>query len=162
MAIDPNLDPPIIGRHNGYDIYPMPMFVRLEAIDMAATVRWYREALEFGVMFEMPMMAHLRRKKFQDLLIFAGGRGEADGGLSLSFSAEGELEALWRRASAAGEVGKSKVMGPPEVKPWNARELTLFDPDGRRLVFFEQVNDPEMAARMQAMFKAADAGVGGR
>lgn len=154
MAVDPNLDPLVIGHHNGFDVYPMPMFVRLEAADMAATVRWYREALGFGVMFEMPVMAHLRRRKYQDLLVFPGGRGEAGAGISLSFSAEGELDALWEQARSVGQVGVSKIEGPPEVKPWNARELSLLDPDGQRLVFFEQANDPETAARMQAMFKA--------
>lgn len=157
MIVDPNIDPPVVGRHNGYDIYPMPMFGRLEVIDLALTVGWYRDALGFGVMFEMPVMVHLRRQKYQDLLVFPGGRGESDAGLSISFSAEGELDRLWERAMSVGRVGKSWIEGPPAVKPWNARELALLDPDGRRLVFFEQANDPETAARMQAVFRTANA-----
>jgi uncharacterized glyoxalase superfamily protein PhnB len=153
MPVDPNLDPPIKGRHNGFDVYPMPMFMRLETRELAATVGWYREALEFGVMFEMPMMAHLRRKKFQDLLVFGSaiGSGPAQG-LAIAFEAEGEVDAIWRRASEATAVGLARVEGSPRVMPWNARELQVIDPDGRRLIFHEQTKDAGAAARMEAMF----------
>ena len=60
-----NAEPPVFGQHNGYDIYPMPMFARLEAANLAETVGWYREALGFGVMFEMPVLVHLRRAKYR-------------------------------------------------------------------------------------------------
>jgi uncharacterized glyoxalase superfamily protein PhnB len=154
MPVDPNRDPPIMGRHNGFDVYPMPMFMRLETRDLSATVLWYREALEFGVMFEMPMMAHLRRKKFQDLLVFASAKeGAPSQGMAIAFEAEGEVDAIWRRASEAMPVGLTKVEGPPQVMPWNARELRVTDPDGRVLVFHEQAKDAEAAARMSAMFK---------
>ena len=155
MPVDHNSDPPILGRHNGFDVYPMPMFMRLETRDLAASVRWYREALEFGVMFEMPMMAHLRRKKFQDILLFASGEGAAAAeGVAVAFEAEGEVEALYERASGAAAVGLARVDGAPRAMPWNARELRVIDPDGRLLVFHEQSKDAEAAARMAAMFKA--------
>lgn len=154
MPVDHNFDPPTMGRHNGFDVYPMPMFARMETRDLAATVRWYREALEFGVMFEMPMMAHLRRKKFQDLLLFGSANGGAPAqGLAISFEAEGEVDAIWRRALRAAPAGLAKVDGPPRVMPWNARELRVIDPDGRLLVFHEQAKDAEAAARMGAMLK---------
>lgn len=157
MPVDPNIDPVVTGRHNGFDVYPMPMFLRIETRDLAATVRWYGEALEFGVMFQMPMMAHLRRKKFQDLLIFASPTGGAPApGLAISFEAEGEIDALWRRAQAAAPVGESQVARAPVVTPWNARELQVIDPDGRKLVFHEQAKDAEAAARMSALFEAGE------
>jgi uncharacterized glyoxalase superfamily protein PhnB len=132
------------------------MFMRLETRDLAASVRWYREALEFGVMFEMPMMAHLRRKKFQDLLVFGSVNGSAPAqGLAIAFEADGEVDAIWRRASDATPVGLAKVEGPPRVMPWNARELRVIDPDGRLLVFHEQAKDAGAAARIRAMFDPA-------
>lgn len=158
MTVDPNIDPAVTGRHNGFDVYPMPMFARLETRDLAATVRWYGEALEFAVMFGMPMMAHLRRKKFQDLLIFASASGGSPAqGLALSFGVESEVEAIWRRASEAGPVGLSKVEGSPQVTLWNALELRIRDPDGRLLVFHEQAKDAEASARMKALFKTGAA-----
>ena len=155
MPVDPNRDPPILGRHNGFDVYPMPMFMRLETRDLAATVQWYREALGFGVMFEMPMMAHLRRKKFQDVLLFASGTGGAPShGLAIAFEAEGEVDEIWRQALGTATVGLAKVEGEPRVMPWNARELRVVDPDGRALVFHEQANDAGAAVRVSAMLKA--------
>lgn len=155
MPVDPNIDPPVLARHNGYDVYPMPMFVRMEVRDLAATARWYCEALDFGVMFETPGMAHLRRKKFQDLLIFqATFSGPVDAGLALSFEAQDEVDAIFDRASKAAVVGQARLSSPPTVTPWNARELHLTDPEGRRLVFHEQArNDPAAEDRMRAMFK---------
>jgi catechol 2,3-dioxygenase-like lactoylglutathione lyase family enzyme len=148
-----NVEPQVFGQHNGYDIYPMPMFARLEAANLADTVAWYREALGFGVMFEMPMLIHLRRAKYQDLLVMPGrGQATTDTGLTLSFAADGEIDALFAQASKAPIRGRSSVEAPA-LMPWNAREMRLTDPDGRRLVFHERANDPEASARMRAMFE---------
>lgn len=155
MFVDPNIDPPVMGRHNGFDVYPMPMFMRMETRDLEATARWYREALGFGVMFEMPMMAHLRRKKYQDVLLFASAAESAPlRGLAIAFEAEGEVDAIWRRALGAPAVGLAKVESNPQVMPWNARELRVVDPDGRALVFHERANDAGAEARMNAILKA--------
>lgn len=148
-----NAEPAVFGQHNGYDVYPMPMFARLEAASLADTVAWYREALGFGAMFEMPMLVHLRRQKYQDILVMpARAAAASDAGLTLSFAAEGELDALFARASKARARGRSGVE-LPAIMPWNAREMRLTDPDGRRLVFHEQTNDPEATARVRAMFE---------
>jgi uncharacterized glyoxalase superfamily protein PhnB len=148
-----NANPPVLGQHNGYDIYPMPMFARLEAANLAETVAWYREALGFGVMFEMPVLVHLRRAKYQDLLLMPGrGPANADTGLTLSFAADGEIDALFAQARHTQPRGRSSVEAPA-MMPWNAREMRLTDPDGRRLVFHERANDPEASARMRAMFE---------
>jgi catechol 2,3-dioxygenase-like lactoylglutathione lyase family enzyme len=155
MFVDPNIDPPVMGRHNGFDVYPMPMFMRMETRDLATTVQWYRDALAFAVMFEMPGMAHLRRKKFQDVLLLESVTGgEPLRGLAIAFEAEGEIDEIWRRALGTAAVGHAKVEGEPQVMPWNSRELRVVDPDGRALVFHERANDAEAAARMSAILKA--------
>jgi uncharacterized glyoxalase superfamily protein PhnB len=159
-----NAEPPVLGEHGGYEVYPMPVFVRLETADMAATLAWYRDALGFGVMFEIPgpggapSFAHIRRKKYQDLLLSParGSESAADAGLAISFDAEGEVDALWARLSGMAAVGRSQVEAPAAT-PWNTRELKVSDPDGRRLVFHERANDPEASARMRAMFEKRQA-----
>ena len=50
----PQSEPPTLGEHNGYPIYPMPAFVTLTASDLEATVAFFTEALDFGVMFSGP------------------------------------------------------------------------------------------------------------
>jgi len=60
---------------DGFAVYPMPMFARLAMSDLQASVAWYTEALGFGVVFVgpeidgRPLMAHLRRRRYQDLLL---------------------------------------------------------------------------------------------
>ena len=140
-------------------IYGMPMFATLQARDLAATVSWYTEGLGFINLFTMPgpdgapLLVHLRRWQFQDLLV-RPARGPAAPGdrpargpvtpgstCQLSFAAVyGELDALAERARAhaAGQVD-----GPADT-PWNTRDLTATDPDGQ-VVVFTAARPPELA-----------------
>jgi catechol 2,3-dioxygenase-like lactoylglutathione lyase family enzyme len=140
-------------------IYGMPMFATLQARDLAATVSWYTEGLGFINLFTMPgpdgapLLVHLRRWQFQDLLVRPArnpatpgdgpARGPATPGSTcqLSFAAVyGELGALAERARAhAG----GRVDGPADT-PWNTRDLTATDPDGQ-VVVFTAARPPELA-----------------
>jgi len=55
------------------EFYPMPMFINLEVKDLPASVAWYQDALGFRLLFSdppgEPAMAHLRRDRYQDLLL---------------------------------------------------------------------------------------------
>ena len=151
-------------------IYGMPMFATLQARDLAATVSWYTEGLGFIILFTMPgpdgapLLVHLRRWQFQDLLVRpargpatpgdrpASGpatpgdrpaRGPATPGSTcqLSFAAVyGELDALAERARAHAA---GRVDGPADT-PWNTRDLTATDPDGQ-VVVFTAARPPELA-----------------
>ncbi|HKW01383.1 MAG TPA: VOC family protein [Vicinamibacterales bacterium] len=157
-------EPPTLGEFNGFEIYPMPMFATLAVGDVAAVARWYGEALGFGTMFagppigDQPSMVHLRRDKYQDVLLVpsrAAVAATAPATLTLSFSAH-EVDELAARARSVTPVGASAVTGPVDT-PWNSRDLRITDPAGHQLVFTSrQANpDPEQVKRMQAMFEAA-------
>jgi catechol 2,3-dioxygenase-like lactoylglutathione lyase family enzyme len=132
-------------------IYGMPMFATLLARDLAATVSWYTEALGFIELFTMrgpggtPFLVHLRRWKFQDLLVRPAQAAQsappgAGGHLQLSFAAVyGEIDALAERARAHGG---GLVDGPADT-PWNTRDLTTVDPDGT-VVIFTAARPPEL------------------
>jgi len=140
-------------------IYGMPMFATLQARDLAATVSWYTEGLGFIILFTMPgpdgapLLVHLRRWQFQDLLV-RPARGPATPGdrpasgpatpgstCQLSFAAVyGELDALAERARAHAA---GRVDGPADT-PWNTRDLTATDPDGQ-VVVFTAARPPELA-----------------
>lgn len=146
-AVDAQGEPVSLGEYNGFEVYPMPMFVNLEASDPAATRAWYEEALGFGVMFVgpevegKPVVVHLRRKKYQDILLVPARPGErTPPRSSIGFTADGEVEALAARARRARAVGLSSVEGPV-LTPWFTRELRLTDPDGHRLVFSERASE---------------------
>ena len=129
-------------------IYGMPMFATLQARDLAATVSWYTDGLGFINLFTMPgpdgapLLVHLRRWQFQDLLV-RPARGPATPGSTcqLSFAAVyGELDALAERARAHAA---GRVDGPADT-PWNTRDLTVTDPDGQ-VVVFTAARPPELA-----------------
>lgn len=129
------------------EIYPMPSFPILNVTDLAASSHWYQEALGFRHVFTMsgpggvPMLAHLRWVKYADLLLGArpvepGRRGL---GITLSFSAllaGRTVDSIAAQAEAHG----AHIVAPPAAMPWNARECTIEDPDGYRLVFSEPIN----------------------
>ena len=129
------------------EIYPMPSFPVLNVTDLAASARWYQEALGFQHIFTMagpgdvPLLVHLRWVKYADLLL--GARPVAPGprgtGVVLTFSAylaERTVDAIAARAAAAG----AHIVAPPAQMPWNSRECTIQDPDGYQLTFSEPVN----------------------
>lgn len=119
------------------DIYGMPAFVTLVAPDVRAAAAWFTKSLDFVELFAMPpgddpMLIHVRRWRYQDILI---RRGEAQGsigeGIQLSFAADyEELDALAAKARA----GDAHVDGPTDTQ-WNTRDVAVTTPQGLRLVF---------------------------
>lgn len=144
-------NPPTLGEYQGFEIYPMPCFVRFAVPDPAAAARWYVDMLGFGVMYVapeiqgVPMMVHLRRRKYQDILLVLG-QPEGVGGVHLDGT--GELEALAARAADAHPEG-------PVQTPYGPRELRLTDPHGNRIVFFAAPERPTGTID-EAMQRAAD------
>ena len=138
-------------------IYGMPMFATLLARDLAATVSWYTEGLGFTDLFTRPgpdgapIMVHLRRWHFQDLLVRPAREPVTPGGgCQLSFAAvHGEIDALAERARAHGG---GRVDGLADT-PWNTRDLTTADPDGHVVIFTTarppELADPAFSARMR-------------
>ncbi len=158
-------EPPSLGEFQGHEIYPMPMFATLAVDDPAAIAAWYRDTLGFTTVFEapgaggQPSLVHLRRRKYQDLLLVTAPpdvAATAPSSLTLTFSADGEVDALAQVARSAGPLGRSTIDGPVDT-PWNTRDLRVTDPVGHRLVFTARNPnpDPEQAARMKALFDRA-------
>jgi len=150
-------EPPTLGEHKGFEVYPMPMFARLECADLERSRDWYVTALGFGDMFSMPgpdgtlVMVHLRRRKYQDIMLVprtqdSAARADAAAAhprSALQFDADGEVTALFERAKAATSYGLATIT-EPRVTPWNTRELQVTDPDGHALVFSERHDDPRI------------------
>jgi hypothetical protein len=131
-------DPPLLGEYAGFEIYAMPAFVRFHATDPSVTADWYVNALGFGVMYVgpelegRPMLVHLRRRKYQDILLVPGAPEQ--GGVSLD--ATGELDALASRSASY-----TSHEGPVQTS-YGPRELTLEDPDGHILTLFAAPDEP--------------------
>ncbi|HTE39234.1 MAG TPA: VOC family protein, partial [Steroidobacteraceae bacterium] len=132
-------EPPVVGTHNGFEIYPMPMFATMQTRDVNALSQWYQAALGFAVMFEgpeidgQPVLIHLRRRKYQDVLLkLAHSTGPAPQmtGLSIYFQAGESVDAIATRAAAITAPGIAAVQSPTNTH-WSTREVQITDPDGR-------------------------------
>jgi uncharacterized glyoxalase superfamily protein PhnB len=163
--IDDRAEPPIVSEFGGFEIYPMPMFPTLSVTDVAGVAAWYEATLGFKAVFAapavggQPSLIHLRRRKYQDLLIVPSpAEAAAAANLTLTFNADGELDEISARAHAGPRQGHSAIAGPVDT-PWNTRDLRVTDPVGTRLLFTARNPhpDPEQAARIKAMFDAARA-----
>ncbi len=153
-------EPVSLGEHNGFDIYPMPMFLTLAVSEVEMSAAWYQKALGFGTMFTMPgegqalSMAHIRLGKYQDVLLVSGeasGSHETFATLTVQdSSAIGDL------ARAIPKVGRSSI-GETAQTPWNTVETMVTDPDGYSFVLSSQGHDEEMNKAMGELFDS-DAG----
>ncbi len=163
-ATDAGGEPVSIGEFNGFEIYPMPVFVTLRVADVEVVTRWYEQALGFRTMFRapaaggQPALVHLRRRKYQDLLVVPAtdAAAHAPGAtLTVTFNADGEVDTLAAQARAVLATGTSAIEGPTDT-PWNTRDLHVTDPSGHRLIFTSRQPNPdsEQAARMKAMLDA--------
>lgn len=134
------------------EIYVMPSFPMLAVEDLAAAARWYQDTLGFSHVFTIPgaggqaQLVHLRWAKYADLLLVnspqpsAGPKGV---GVTLNFQMAASNRDVDQLAHQARSNNANIVDGPTN-KPWNARELTILDPDGYRLTF-TQVISSDMA-----------------
>lgn len=121
------------------EIYPMPSFPMLAVTDVERSSRWYQETLGFADVFTMrsregvTLLAHLRWCTFADVLLTAARtpietpRGL---GITLNFAAV-SADDVAERARGRGAT----IVDGPTDRPWNARDVTIADPDGFRLTF---------------------------
>jgi hypothetical protein len=137
------------------DIYGMPAFVTLAVSDVRAAAAWFTRSLDFIELFAMPpgddpVLIHLRRWRFQDILIRRGDAADVIGAcIQLSLAADyDELDALAAKARA----NDAHVDGPMDTA-WNTRDLTVTTPQGLQLVFTarrpEMLRDQAFNANMQ-------------
>lgn len=143
-------------RPDGWEttIYPMPSFPTLVVRDVAQSARWYRDVLGFADVFTMAapngaaMLAHLRWCKYADVLLVPA-RAPLDGALGTGVTLNFVTERAEDVAARARAGGAAHVDGPVD-RPWNAREVTVHDPDGYRLNF--TARKPEGAPGRDASF----------
>ena len=122
------------------DFYPMPMFVNLEVSNLDLSAEWYQQALGFRVVYRVPGLVHLRRDRYQDVLLFPSESGGIDSpgkGVVIQLQA-GEVD-VDEIAENARQSTPTSVEGPLD-RPWNVREVTVQDPDGYRLRFSEPID----------------------
>lgn len=162
-AVDSTGEPLSLGKFGQFEIYPMPMFATLAVSDVSALRNWYVRALGFAVVFQtpavngQPQLVHLRRKKYQDLLlVYKAEQASAPSptNLTISFQTE-DVDALAEQARSTPSDGPVVIEGPVNT-PWNTRDLRVTDPIGTRLIFtgHNPNADPTQVDRMRKMLEA--------
>ena len=161
-SVDERGEPAQLGKFNGMEIYPMPMFATLAVSDVAAITNWYVQVLGCAVVFQapalngQPSLVHLRRKKYQDLLLVprATSPAETASSVTLSFQTD-NVDELAAQARATAGLGASSIEEPINT-PWNTRDLRVTDPAGHRLVFTRRNPnaDPEQVEHMRKWLNA--------
>jgi len=107
--------------------------------DLDRTVAWFVDGLGFINLFTVPdpsgqpVLVHLRRWQFQDLLVQPAAAPVSVGtSCVLNLAAVyDEIDTLAERARGHG----GEQVGQPADTAWNTRELTTTDPDGNVVVF---------------------------
>ena len=126
------------------EYYPMPSFSTLAVGDISESTLWYSERLGFAIVFQIPgqgdaaILVHLRWAKYADLLLVPGSETETQKGVgvTLNFSMGDRSIDDFAESLKSNDVS----FEGPVNQPWNARELTVTDPDGFRLTFTQPVN----------------------
>lgn len=122
------------------DFYPMPMFVNLEVLNLELSAEWYLQALGFRVVYRVPGLVHLRRDRYQDVLLFLSeSEGMDSPGRGIVIQLQAGKVSVDEIAEKTQQTTTKSVEGPFD-RPWNVREVTVQDPDGYRLRFSEPID----------------------
>jgi catechol 2,3-dioxygenase-like lactoylglutathione lyase family enzyme len=130
------------------DIYPMPAFVTFTVADLERTVDWYVNGLDFVDLFRLPGLVHLRRWRYQDILVRVGAAPAGEWTYSVMTEVD-DLDALAERARAHGG---GRVDGPSDT-PWNTRDVRATDPDGYTVIYTARRAEGERDAAFSAMMQ---------
>lgn len=130
------------------DIYGMPLFVSLQVSDLAASSRWYQQAMGFVELAVLPGadgsagLIHLRRYRYQDLLLRpAEAPLSPSSGVTVGVAFAGTIDELRSQAATARSLAAGDVEGPIET-PWHTVDVRFRDPDGHRLVLTARSSEP--------------------
>ncbi|MEB2281706.1 VOC family protein [Lysinibacillus xylanilyticus] len=123
------------------EFYQMPLFVKLKVKDIEKSKEWYGNVLNFNSVFDFPdangttSMTHLRGAKYQDLMLLQDEEvNTCDSVIINLFSSD--IHSIYQAALE----NKTNIIQKPTVQPWNAKELTLEDPDGYVFTITESVD----------------------
>ncbi|KIX90697.1 glyoxalase [Staphylococcus microti] len=135
------------------EFYPMPMFNKLLVKDMEHATKWYEKTLGFKSVFKFRndkndvLMNHLRLEKYQDIMLIASDDFEVGNAVYLNLSIK-DIEVKGQR------ISPKFVVSPLAEQPWNAKEMTIKDPDGHLITLTQSnINDAEFEKLMQHVSK---------
>lgn len=118
-------------------IYPMPMFATFLVADVEASATFYQHVgfvrlATVAAPDGTPAVIHLRRCRYQDLLLVPGTA--TTGSVTVSFAAAGQdLTNLAASLRTLDLRAPATIAGPTDTL-WFTTDLTIDDPDGNRII----------------------------
>ncbi|MFE3575904.1 VOC family protein [Lysinibacillus sp. NPDC059133] len=123
------------------EFYQMPLFVKLKVSNIEKSKYWYANILNFNSVFDFPdangttSMTHLRGAKYQDLMLLKDEEVSTSNSVIINVFSN-NIHSIY----LAALENKTKIIQQPTVQPWNAKELTIEDPDGYVFTITESVD----------------------
>lgn len=124
-----------------HEFYQMPLFVKLKVKDIEKSKAWYVNVLNFNSVFDFPdangttSMTHLRGAKYQDLMLLKDEEAKNSNSVIINLFSS-DIHSIYQAALE----NKTNIIQEPTVQPWNAKELTIEDPDGYIFTITESVD----------------------
>ena len=109
--------------------YVMPSFAKFMVTNITVSTKWYEEILGFTSLFQfkndknMVIMTHLRHSNYQDIMLIQSSNFIVGNGFRLNLSVT-TIEEI------ATKLAPTSIIEPLMTQPWNAKEITINDPDG--------------------------------
>lgn len=120
------------------EFYQMPMFNKILVSDIEKSEKWYEKTLGFKSVFKFKndknevLMNHLRLEKYQDLMLICSSNFEVGNSIYLNLLIK-DIE------NKSKTISSKFVVSGLEEQSWNAKEMTVKDPDGH-LITLTQSN----------------------
>ncbi|WP_286926667.1 MULTISPECIES: VOC family protein [Lysinibacillus] len=124
-----------------HEFYQMPLFVKLKVKNIEKSKVWYKNVLDFDSLFDFPddkgtiSMTHLRGEKYQDLMLIKDEKVNASSSVIINLFSN-NIHNIYQSALE----NKATIIQEPTVTPWNAKELTIKDPDGYIFTITESID----------------------
>ncbi|QTY50664.1 VOC family protein [Staphylococcus aureus] len=135
------------------EFYQMPMFNKVLVQDIEKAEKWYEKTLGFKSVFKFRndknevLMNHLRLEKYQDLMLISQTDFEVGNSIYLNILVK-DIE------EKSQNISQKFIVSQLEEQPWNAKEMTIKDPDGNLITLTQSnISDTDFEKLMKKTSK---------
>ncbi|MCT1471297.1 VOC family protein [Staphylococcus hominis] len=135
------------------EFYQMPMFNKVLVQDIEKAEKWYEKTLGFKSVFKFRndknevLMNHLRLEKYQDLMLISQTDFEVGNSIYLNILVK-DIE------KKSQNISQKFIVSQLEEQPWNAKEMTIKDPDGHLITLTQSnISDTDFEKLMKKTSK---------
>lgn len=135
------------------EFYQMPMFNKVLVKDIEKAEKWYEKTIGFKSVFKFRndknevLMNHLRLEKYQDLMLISQTNFEVGNSIYLNILVK-DIE------EKSKNISQKFIVSQLEEQPWNAKEMTIKDPDGHLITLTQpNISDTDFEKLMKQTSK---------